>query len=211
MKMQEIVVKNKFLSVLLLLLVLSTSCNEIKTGKATYRFTLKVSEEFMQKEKEKAEGMSGGDNELFEGVMKYITKVNSERIYSLFFQENKTVFSMDTEWFGQDDPNKIYIDYQTKQIVLPREEGIIKESLSAIEWNSTEESKKIGKWDVQKATAEFDGQVITAWFSKHPTLRITPREYVGLEGIVVELELESGSKYTLTNFESDESVKVDLP
>jgi GLPGLI family protein len=211
MNTQKIVAKIKLFFVLLLLFVFSTACNEVKTGKATYTFTIKVSEEFMQKEREKAEAMAGGDEKLFEEVMKHITKSNSKRIYSLFFQENKTVFSIDTEWYGQEDPNKTYIDYQAKEVIYPRNSEVTREAFPKEKWNITDESKKIGEWDVQKATAEFDGQVITAWFSKHPTLRITPREYVGLEGIVVEIQLEAGAKYTLTNFELDKSVKVDLP
>ena len=211
MNKHKIVTKINLFFVLSLLFAFSTACKEVKTGKATYTFTIKVSEEFMQKERETAEAMAGGDEELLKEVMEHITKMNTKRIYSLFFQENKTVFSMDTEWNGQEDPNKIYVDYQTKEVIFPSDSEVKRETFPKEKWVITDEFKKIGDWDVQKATARFGGQVITAWFSKHPTLRITPREYVGLEGIVVEIQLEAGAKYTLTNFELDKSIKVDLP
>ncbi|AFM02908.1 Protein of unknown function (Porph_ging) [Bernardetia litoralis DSM 6794] len=210
MNTQKIVAKINLFSVLLFLIFFSTACNEVKTGKATYTFTNQVSEEFMQKERETAEIMAGGDEELLKEVMNHIRKTNTERIYSLFFQGDKSVFSMDTEWNGQEDPNKIYIDYQTKQVIRPKEGKVRKEPFTKAKWQITDKTKKIGKWNVQKATAEFDGQIITAWFAKD-NLRIAPRGYAGLDGIVVELILEAGAKYTLTNLEFDEDVKVDLP
>ncbi|AFM05516.1 Protein of unknown function (Porph_ging) [Bernardetia litoralis DSM 6794] len=211
MKAQKIGLKIKFLPVLLFLFVFSTACSEIQTGKATYTFTVKASNEFMQKQRETAEVMAGGDEELVEEVMKDIIKMNTKRIYSLFFQENKTVFSMDTEWYGQEDINKTYIDYQAKEIIRPREGEVRRKPFSKADWKITDETKKIGKWNVRKAIAKFDEQEITAWFVKDDNLRITPKNYTGLEGIVVELILEKGATYTLTNLEFDKSIKVDLP
>ncbi len=211
MNTQTIVAKINLFSVLLFLIFFSAACNEAKTGKATYTFTNQVSEEFMQKERETAEVMAGEDEELLKEVMEHIRKTNTKRVYSLFFQGDKSVFSMDTEWNnGQEDPNKIYIDYQSKQIIRPREGKIRREPFTKAKWQITDETKKMGKWDVQKATAEFDGQTITAWFAKDD-LRISPRGYAGLDGVVVELILEAGAKYTLTNLEFDKSIKVDLP
>ncbi len=209
MKAQKIGLKIKFFFVLLFLFAFSTACDESQSGKATYTFTIQVSDEFMQKQRETAEAMAGGKS--VEDIMKMIKSVNSKRIYTLFFQENKTVFSMDTEWYGQEDTNKTYLNYRTKEVIYPRESEISREAFPKANWEITDETKKIEKWNARKAIAEFDGQTITAWFVKDDNLRITPKNYTGLDGIVVELILEKGAKYTLTNLEFDKSIKVDLP
>ncbi|WP_294220225.1 GLPGLI family protein [uncultured Chryseobacterium sp.] len=56
-----------------------------------------------------------------------------------------------------------------------------------ITWNLTDETKTIGGYNVQKATARYGSRNWTAWFTKDITLSEGPYKFRGLPGMVFEI------------------------
>lgn len=57
-----------------------------------------------------------------------------------------------------------------------------------IHWNLSEETKKMGDYTLQKATARFGGRSWIAWFNKDINISEGPYKFNGLPGLVFELE-----------------------
>ena len=61
------------------------------------------------------------------------------------------------------------------------------ETESAQNWKLSGEKKKIDRYDVQKATANWGGRNWTAWFSAEIPLSEGPYKFSGLPGLILEL------------------------
>ena len=62
----------------------------------------------------------------------------------------------------------------------------VKDTTIDIRWELTNESKKIGAYTVQKATATFRGRNYTAWFTTQIPLPYGPWKLSGLPGLILE-------------------------
>lgn len=62
-----------------------------------------------------------------------------------------------------------------------------------INWNLSGETKKMGEYTLQKATARFGGRNWTAWFNKDINISEGPYKFNGLPGLVFELEDSKGN------------------
>lgn len=60
-------------------------------------------------------------------------------------------------------------------------------------WKILPDKKKIDKFDVQKATADFGGRTWTAWFSQDFPFQDGPYKFYGLPGLILELEDATGT------------------
>ncbi|PHN04785.1 GLPGLI family protein [Flavilitoribacter nigricans] len=72
---------------------------------------------------------------------------------------------------------------------------IVQEDLTAIDWELTRSSKKIGEFLCQEAIGEFRGRTYHAWFAPEVPVRIGPWKLHGLPGLVVEVYDEEKVAY----------------
>lgn len=61
------------------------------------------------------------------------------------------------------------------------------ETTDKINWNLQNETKILGTYSLQKATAKFGGRNWTAWFTKDVTLNEGPYKFRGLPGMIFEI------------------------
>ena len=78
-------------------------------------------------------------------------------------------------------------------------------------WKILPDKKKIGQFEVQKATADFGGRSWTAWFSQDFPFQDGPYKFYGLPGLILELEDTSGTQSFkfLGSKKFDEVVKIE--
>ncbi|WP_312074733.1 GLPGLI family protein [Chryseobacterium sp.] len=66
-------------------------------------------------------------------------------------------------------------------------------------WKIESETKKISNYTVQKATTDFGGRLWTAWFTKEIPVNEGPYKFVGLPGMILEInDSKNHYSYTLT-------------
>jgi len=63
----------------------------------------------------------------------------------------------------------------------------VKEVTPKINWKIGKETKKIGKFNCKKATANFRGRNYIAWFAKEIPLPFGPWKFNGLPGLILEV------------------------
>lgn len=109
----------------------------------------------------------------------------------------------------------LYIDNHTHQIV----EGtsvfgkpfLIKDQLPKIEWKLSDETKQIENFHCKKATAQFDGQEITAWYSEEIPLPLGPRYYRGLPGLIISLSNDNQNYKAISIHKLDDTIEIPIP
>jgi len=87
------------------------------------------------------------------------------------------------------NPEGFQYYYEPKEKVLySRDSGFqyVKDKTINIPWDIQEETKMIGIYKVQKATAHFRGRDYTAWFTSQIPLPYGPWKLVGLPGLILE-------------------------
>lgn len=80
-------------------------------------------------------------------------------------------------------------------------------------WKIESEKKKIDKFEVQKATAQFGGRSWTAWFTQEIPFQDGPYKFSGLPGLILELEdsTRTHAYKFIGNKKFDEIEQVDKP
>ncbi|MCQ4035805.1 GLPGLI family protein [Kaistella montana] len=61
------------------------------------------------------------------------------------------------------------------------------------DWKILQEKKKIGEFQVQKATTNFAGRNWTAWFTIEVPIQDGPYKFSGLPGLIVQIEDQTGT------------------
>lgn len=95
------------------------------------------------------------------------------------------------------DKSVQYTNYNTQTLksranVYQTDWYIIEEKIPQIQWNITSQTKKIGNYDVIKATCEFRGRKYDAWFAPIIPMRFGPWKLQGLPGLILEASDNSG-------------------
>ncbi|WP_394991324.1 GLPGLI family protein [Emticicia sp.] len=145
-----------------------------------------------------------------EGIVNYIQTNSTYHFKSkLYFTTEKSAYkynvierkslrkdnlSMPTELKFDTVPDEFgeitFIDFSKKNL-LAREKVVGKsfiyeESLPAIKWKLSNESKLIGKFKCQKATTTFRGRNYVAWFTTEIPISMGPWKLNGLPGLILE-------------------------
>ncbi len=72
-------------------------------------------------------------------------------------------------------------------IIGKEEMCVVIEERPVINWNITDETKKIDNYDCIKAVAEFRGRTYYAWFSPEIPMMYGPYKFHGLNGVIFEI------------------------
>jgi len=87
---------------------------------------------------------------------------------------------------------QLFIDFEKKESCALMEfmtrEFRVEDSLEKRAWKLQAERKKIGEYVCMKATANLDGDEITAWFTPEIPVPAGPADYYGLPGLVLAVE-----------------------
>ncbi len=88
-----------------------------------------------------------------------------------------------TKYFLNKDDQIIHFTNNNKSIKV-----LVKDSLPNYSWSVLEkETKKIGEFLCKKATTNFRGSEITAWYSEELNIPFGPWKFKGLPGLILEL------------------------
>lgn len=87
---------------------------------------------------------------------------------------------------------QLYIDFEKEErcavLEFMTREFRVENSLENRGWKLQAERKKVGEYVCMKATANLDGDKITAWFTPEIPVPAGPSEYYGLPGLVLAVE-----------------------
>jgi GLPGLI family protein len=150
-----------------------------------------------------------------EDVKKYFLKsendakrlLKSDRTLAIlhYYSETNTVTFERVELMDVDDQKSMYLAMKgveeiqhdiNKNMVLYRKKEI---NTNDIEWEITEEYKKIIGYSCQKATTIHTNpngtqRKVVAWFTSEIPIPTGPYMYVGLPGLILEIDIHSGRK-----------------
>jgi GLPGLI family protein len=84
-----------------------------------------------------------------------------------------------------------------KLAYLEDEKFIINDDLPKIDWKIANENQKIGEYDCQKATAQFKGIEIVAWFTTAIAINDGPLMLSGLPGLIIKASINNMLVYAV--------------
>lgn len=123
----------------------------------------------------------------------------SDSMRDVYFQKQMAMGSTNFKYDGGNQGkviytvNKKYPDFTT---VLHTSIGDSKFSVKnekVLDWKILPETKKIDKFEAQKATVDFGGRNWTAWFSQDFPFQDGPYKFHGLPGLILEMEDSTGT------------------
>ena len=72
------------------------------------------------------------------------------------------------------------------------DEFVVSDTLPALDWKLEEGERKFDQYTAKKATLDRGGRHWTAWYSEELTGRAAPADFIGLPGVLLELEDSTG-------------------
>ena len=89
--------------------------------------------------------------------------------------------------------SKKYPDFTTVLHTSIGDSKFLVKNEKPMEWKILPETKKIDKFEAQKATVDFGGRTWTAWFSQDFPFQDGPYKFHGLPGLILEMEDSTGT------------------
>src|SRR6218665_169661 len=133
---------------------------------------------------------------------------NNESFYEQFFPSREGQSIQTIGGFLEPQiPSNYYLNIKNNQLIF--KEGIAFKAVVAQEdqieigWKISDETKKIGDFSCQKATAAFKGNNYIAWFTTDIPVSFGPWKLHGLPGLILECHDE-------TNFFTVKATKINL-
>ncbi len=80
-------------------------------------------------------------------------------------------------------------NYYIEKVQIKGKEYFIKDTLPKLKWEILPERKKIKDYIAQKATTNYNGNKIIAWFAEDIPINAGPRIYHGLPGLIMQLRI----------------------
>ncbi len=115
-----------------------------------------------------------------------------ERDKELTEEEVNQEQNMFMRWKPETD--KIFTSLEEKRTVTTKDfmgkPFLIQDSLKDRKWKVTGKSKKIGEYICMEATCEDTLMKVAAWFTPQIPVSIGPRNFGGLPGLIVQLEIK---------------------
>lgn len=162
---------NKFL----LIIILSSFSLKAQTHRFIYEYHFKTDSTFAEKRKVSMVLDINPDQVKFYNYDFVVTdSINKTR------GQNSTIWD-DTPALTRKKNSTINTNYIMIQNMF------IVETDDKINWNLGDETKTMGGYKVQKATAKFGGRNWTAWFTKDINLNEGPYKFRGLPGMIFEI------------------------
>lgn len=112
---------------------------------------------------------------------------------------------------------KIFVDFGTKEKVEQRDLMgrlfLVKDKADAIKWKFTGRQKKILDMSCEEALTGEGKDTVTAWYTTMVPVPGGPKSFMGLPGMILELNIGStvNIKATATDFAEEVSAKIKQP
>ena len=86
---------------------------------------------------------------------------------------------------------------------------LLKEEIPEINWNLKNETKVVGKYTCQKATAQFRGRTYTVWYTPKISVPYGPWKLTGLPGLILEAyDTNREIYFSVTKLSFEEGVDI---
>ncbi len=186
---------------------------QITSGEIQYEFTINtndsITNELLKKNKVSEKMRQMMKTILSQNKAKYLLRFNKNAsifkgVESLSIEENKMNYAKIMAGNGI-----FYTDKNADKILNQMEAygQLFLVSIPKPQWVITQETKKIDSYWCYKATTEREyenktGNItrkIIAWFSPEIPINYGPKDFYGLPGLILELEIAKGSLFRATN------------
>lgn len=198
---------NTFMKPILTILIFCISISLFSqkiSGKVTYKFSAeplnekKFDSAYTARTKKKMDTWMKGIFKNTKDVHTFLTFANGESLYVVedkMQNDGKTIFNLNRTYAGGD--NIYYKNTNTKEYFFQNDTGeLLLTDLAPIKWKITQETKKIGKYLCYKAIdieSKNKKMKPIAWFTPLIPVSFGPKEYNGLPGLVLLVEMSKRS------------------
>lgn len=150
------------------------------------------------------------------GIKKSVIKIYDEKLkldtFSVSdkeFEEALYAHKLITTYYIDEEGDVIYKNFETNSLIIrdinERNPILIEESQMPFQnWTLIDSSKKIGKFNCQKATTVFRGRIYEAWYTLEVPIANGPWKLHGLPGLI--LESQTRDKFFTCTF-----VSIEIP
>ncbi|CAM1351067.1 GLPGLI family protein [Tenacibaculum insulae] len=128
-----------------------------------------------------------------------VLKINNNKSHYIILKTNNGFKKETKKWVNgnlnitlpdSDNRPQVFTDIN-KNLLLSgytKTKSYLKEQLPKINWEITNEFKKIGEYKCQKATGYFRGRTYTTWFTNKIPVPFGPWKLQGLPGLIIEVK-----------------------
>jgi GLPGLI family protein len=186
---------------------------QIMSGEIQYEFTITTNDSISNEVLKK--------NKVSDQVKKMLKTLYSKNkaSYLLRFHKNASIFKAVESLSIEENKmnyakimggNGIFYTDKNADKILDQKEAygqLFLVSIPKPEWSLTQETKTIGKYLCYKATTKQEAETrhgkvvkkITAWYTPEIPINYGPKNFYGLPGLIIELEIAKGSLFRATN------------